>query len=1040
MPVGVAAPFPDAAAAFVQDGDDAGKDVDAGAKKADGEKKNKDEVLTLKRLFPDRSFFGPSAGGMSFSRDGRYAAWLYRPYVERRHGNDLWLMDTTTGDVRRLTRVSVLAPFQASTRSVAEDRIKKAKKKGAGRGAGATKTPAAAADPVTGRWEGRLHGPEDLQFPPDGMTFTLEMRLRDDGGVSGQLRTSTIDASIDGRFDADAKRITGTISGGESELAAEAVLTIGDDATLTGTITVPVFGVSIDVEGTRVGDLEDDRSTTTDEARKTDAKTDAKDDAKKDDAKTGVDDEKKTGDDAATRTKTDEELSDLVDDKDADDRTSPRYGGVSSFVWAPQDNEFIFTSGGDLYRYEVADDRITRLTRTREPEVAVQYLPDGSGYTYQRGGLIRVTFGSHLAEQIDPDMPDGESVSGYRVSPDGRRMVLLATKGQTNAPGRTIKIVNYRSRFADVREVPRHMSDDPLPDFEYRIYLYEIEDFLAEKGELKRVYAHKYSGPRDVMQMPEWAPDSSRVAFSVFEQTTGTVQIMEARFKDEPEAAADEPDETAADAKADAGEADEEAADDEKKDPPPAKAKKDESKIEAARPVYTFFHNGGPNTPRMIAPVYLPDSRRMAFITEQSGFRHVHVLDPLYENLEPVTSGRFEVYPFGLSEDHRRMFVTATLPEPSQEGVFVVDLETREMTPLSTTPGVYSGVAVSDDGTRALANFVTYGRLRELVSIPPDGEMKTLTDSHPEEAKTLTAATPEFFTYRNRHGHDIRGMMFKPDDWTAADRRPLLIYVYGGPLGTSKMVVDGSYASDAYFFAHYMAKKHGFVTCTVDPRGCSGYGGLFEKSNFEQVGKPQVEDLVDCAKWFTEHGGVDPKRIGLHGWSFGGFQTQMCLYSEPDVFACGMAGAGPTEWENYNSWYSTGTIGTSRVGQTDLAKFSLLPLAKNLKARLLLVHGMEDSNVLYQDTVRVYRELLKAGKEALVELFLDPTGGHGLGGDVKRVNRYRKYEEFLLRCLVNPTPMPESDDPPATEASPEDEPPARSGGRGEGRRRRGGGG
>ena len=87
------------------------------------------------------------------------------------------------------------------------------------------------------------------------------------------------------------------------------------------------------------------------------------------------------------------------------------------------------------------------------------------------------------------------------------------------------------------------------------------------------------------------------------------------------------------------------------------------------------------------------------------------------------------------------------------------------------------------------------------------------------------------------------------------------------------------------------------------------------------------------------------------------------------------------------------------TGKADLKKFSLLPLAKNLTGELLLVHGMEDSNVLYQDTVRVYREILKAGKETLVELFLDPTGGHGLGGDIKTINRYRKYEEFLLRCL-----------------------------------------
>ena len=249
-------------------------------------------------------------------------------------------------------------------------------------------------------------------------------------------------------------------------------------------------------------------------------------------------------------------------------------------------------------------------------------------------------------------------------------------------------------------------------------------------------------------------------------------------------------------------------------------------------------------------------------------------------------------------------------------------------------------------------------------------------------------------------------MMFKPEGWTEKTKKkfPLLIYVYGGPLGTSKSVTDGSYRGDGYFFQGYMAHKHGYVTVVIDPRGQSGYGGLFEKSNYEQVGKPQVEDLVDGVKFLTENYHADEKKVGIHGWSFGGFQTQMCLYTEPDVFQVGMAGAGPTEWENYNSWYTTGTIGPSEKGKTDQKKYSLRPLAKNLKGKMLLVHGMEDTNVLFQDTVAIYRELLQAGKETNVELFLDPTGGHGLGGDVKTLNRMRKYEEFLLRTLGSNAP------------------------------------
>jgi dipeptidyl aminopeptidase/acylaminoacyl peptidase len=97
--------------------------------------------------------------------------------------------------------------------------------------------------------------------------------------------------------------------------------------------------------------------------------------------------------------------------------------------------------------------------------------------------------------------------------------------------------------------------------------------------------------------------------------------------------------------------------------------------------------------------------------------------------------------------------------------------------------------------------------------------------------------------------------------------------------------MEGSHGPDSCYFASYMAQKHGYVTCVIDPRGMSGYGALFEKANIGQPGKPQVEDLVDGVKYLVANYGVDAKRAGIHGWSFGGFQTQICTYTAPDVFA-----------------------------------------------------------------------------------------------------------------------------------------------------------
>lgn len=645
-------------------------------------------------------------------------------------------------------------------------------------------------------------------------------------------------------------------------------------------------------------------------------------------------------------------------------------------------------------------------------------------------------------------------MSGYRLSPDGQRLVMLATKGEGRREGRQVTIVNYRDRFAQAQQVGRTLPDDPIPDVEELVYLYDLGDHSAERGQLKKVYSRKRAGPRDVLQLPEWAPDSSRVAFAVFDQPSGRVEIMEAAFepvKPEGEMKKDAVATAEAAATAAGGDRDADSNGDKAEKsaaavtdaapksladlPEPAADPKPGFEIRDARAVYRFFHNGGPNTPRMIRPLYLADSRRMVFLTELTGFRQLHVLDPIYEQLEPLTRGRFEVYPLEMSRDHRRLFVLSTREDPAQQQVYRIDLDfgagqekdgaagEPAMVRLTQRGGFHDTAAVSDDGARVLTVHADFGSPRDLYAVDTARNLDVrLTDAHPEEARTLVASAPEPFTYRNRHGHLIHGHLFRPDDWSPNDQRPLLIYVYGGPLGQRKLVVRGAFDAASYFFAMYMAKVRGYVTATIDPRGVSGYGGLFEKANFEQVGKPQVEDLVDGVKWMVENLAVDPKRVGIHGWSFGGFQTQMCLYTEPEVFAVGIAGAGPTEWENYNAWYSTGTIGPSRAGQTDLSKFSLLPLAKNLKGRLLLVHGVEDSNVLYQDTVRVYRELLKAGKEALVDLFIDPTGGHGMGGDVKTLNRYRKFEDFLLTHLgrgsAAPVMGPPQPTPPSEEAPP----------------------
>ncbi len=808
--------------------------------------KDKYKDLTLKKLFPEKSFWGPSARGMAFSSDGRYGGYLYRPYKERRHGNDIYLYDTKTGQIKRITSVSVMAKFQESTRKVQQYRIKQAQK-----------------------------------FLP-------------------KLPAQASKANVNTRDKLKGKTGKGIDRVNKMKLNQRQLMERGN----------------------------------------------------------------------------------WVTDKDADNKQAPKYSGISSFVWSPKGEKILFVSQGDVYSYDFGSRKVNRITNTGQIGSDIKWLPDASGFICTMGGyLYKVGFAGRFPLRITPKFPAGQRMSGYHISPDGKGIVFVTTRYERPPrPPHQVSIATYRSRFMQTSTHVRQVADDPSTPKDISVYIYRMFDLLHENTRLTKVFAERFDMPRDYISVPNWSLDSTRITFAVYRQKDSNVRIFESKcLLPDNIASKKNPGLTKTDrAKA------------------VTKTDAEAGRFQRAMVVHRFLHTGGPSTPPMIKPQYIYDNHRIVYLSEETGFRHLHILNPTYQTNVSLTTGRFEVYPSHISKNHRWMLVISTKEHPWLEEVYRADLVTGKLDKLSIKPGRYIRAAVSPDGRKVLADYLHYGQPMDLNFVDVDKHsQRALTDSNPPIIKEITKPRPKFFSYKNRHGQDIYGQMFKPDDWKKTDKRPLLIYLYGGPLGKQKQVLDGYYQSSAYFFAYYMAKKHGWVTCTIDPRGNSGYGGLFERSNFEQVGKPQVEDVVDAVKYFVKNEGVDPKRVALHGWSFGGFQTQMCLYTKPDVFAAGIAGAGPTEWQNYNAWYTTGTVAPSH----DVKKFSLIPLAKNLKAKLLLMHGVEDDNVLFQDTIKIYRELLRQHKETLVELFIDPTGKHGLGGDVKTLARFRKYEEFLLRTV-----------------------------------------
>lgn len=630
----------------------------------------------------------------------------------------------------------------------------------------------------------------------------------------------------------------------------------------------------------------------------------------------------------------------------------PDYQGPRNIVWAHKSHEFLFTFRGDLFRWKIGEPRPSRLTRTRESESDPKWTRDDGGLFFRRGdGIFKMSFGSAEVTQLNPELPNNLPLQGYSISPDENWMSIYT--GRAVGQSRQIDYITYRDRFAQAQKTPRDVADDPFRNESY-VYLYDLRDDPKANpkhdGKPFEVVSTK-GGPElefVIVGDEPWSQDSGKFVWGVFKRETKDVTLSVTDLA-----------------------------------------------TRKAKVIYAGKSNGESGVAGMAEPMFLADGKVVALL-ETSGFRHPNLIDPMVEGARPLTEGAFDMYHLRSSKDGKYLYVRGMRESLSRMDLYRVEVANRNVERLTSQPGTYSAFEVSPNGKWCAANFGSWSALPEmrLIDLGKAGREKEVTASHRDGFWQMYRVRPQLFSYANRNGQTIWGYMFLPPNFEKADKRPLYIDVYGGPLGEGKSVVDGAYNT----FGMYLAYAMGYVVVTIDPRGQSGYGAAFGVANFEKPGVPQVEDLSDGVKWLIENYGVDPKKVAVSGWSFGGWQTQMCLYTAPDVFTLGIAGAGPTEWQNYNNWYTTNAIGDDDPKKdADLDRFSLTAIAKNLRSPLLLLHGVEDTNVLYQDTMNVYRKLLQYGKGHLVELAVDPTGDHGMGGDMSSRDRMAIYVSFLLR-------------------------------------------
>lgn len=639
------------------------------------------------------------------------------------------------------------------------------------------------------------------------------------------------------------------------------------------------------------------------------------------------------------------------------------YPGIENLVWAEHQQELVFQYRGDLFRLFAETGEIERLTKTDKVERILSYNADDSAYLYMDDKRIYAApFKQGQLRQLNPEFIYGEEaekkylISSTRLSEDKQWMAITATAADPSKPPtqRQVEIMNYNERFATAKKVPREVSDDKRQNPPFAVYIRRVSDDSMRQPQA--IFTHDGGDSWFEISRVQFSKDSQRYTFSTWEREQDLLRIYVGNTQD------------------------------------------------GQKPQVVYERKGqiGHEVVDVVAPRFSPDSQQLIAVLDEHEYRQPYRVDINTKTATPILKAGFEAHHIlGFTPDSQYMYLLANRDDFASMNVFKVNMSNGDMQAIGQSKDYHRLSALSENASQ-LASVAGHWAQRpelKLFDLNDSKKKSVLTQSHDPQWDALHLLQAERFHFINRHGDRIEAYAFKPQNWSSSDRRPAIVYTYGGPLGDRHIIENDSFQPTAYIFGMYMAAKHGYVTVAVDPRGHSNYGRRFSDANWEQVGQPQTEDLEDLVKYMQKNLGIDSKRVGLTGWSFGGFQTQYTMYTKPDLFAAGIAGAGPTEWENYNSWYSGRTIGKVDRSKPVLRKYSLLPLSAGLKKPLLLVHGMLDPNVLYQDTVNVYRALLEHGKEALVDLFLDPDGEHGMGGAVKPKAWHKKYEAYFLQHL-----------------------------------------
>jgi dipeptidyl aminopeptidase/acylaminoacyl peptidase len=391
------------------------------------------------------------------------------------------------------------------------------------------------------------------------------------------------------------------------------------------------------------------------------------------------------------------------------------------------------------------------------------------------------------------------------------------------------------------------------------------------------------------------------------------------------------------------------------------------------------------------------DNTHFYFQSEKSGYSHIYLMDVTTGDKKQLTSGKWEVQTLQLSRDRKTFYFTANMDHPGVTDFYKIPVSGGTPVKLTSMKGGNEVELSPDEKWIAIRYSYTnkpwdlYLQLNK-----PGAKAIKITNSVSEEYNSYPWRAPEIITFKNRYGSEVYARVYEPK--TPDPAKPAVVFVHGAGY-LQNVTYSWSYYFREYMFNNMLA-DNGYYVIDIDYTASAGYGRDWRTGIYRHMGGKDLSDEVDGVKYLIEKYGVNPKHVGMYGGSYGGFMTLMALFTEPDVFTSGAAIRSVTDWAHYNHGYTDEILNEPYNDEKAYRQSSPIYFANGLKGNLLMLHGMVDQNVNFQDIVRLTQKLIELHKDNW-SLAPYPVEDHGFEqpsswtDEYKRI--YKLFEETLKK-------------------------------------------